>query len=380
MRCVAGNKFPKDNHLQLRVAQLHRSALTLLHQILLNPYAEALGNLKLEEPLVERLAQSLHAPDPYIQVLLLDVLFDSLRLRDVNRPEMPSSPTGEKRALGYPSGSMRPSSSGQDHTAAEAVQPPQSLLKCIQAGLGSPSSRSVLDSWVGFLTECLPFYSHSIFQVLIPLVETLCGQIGSTFEDLRKTFSQTGKASDTPSAPETTLISLLNALEQILAKAHDRLLAEEARASVVKSPDQPQGFFGNMVSGVFNSEAPQSRSATANDRLTVLLAFQDAVRMCFRIWSWGQGSEASGLDPDSAASFNYTSLRMRNRARRLLEHVFAAEALECLETVIDIWRGSFSSSDSSKHLAVLNLLPTRWVSAEAHHSCHLQRYLQSHEP
>ncbi|RYP63263.1 hypothetical protein DL770_009421 [Monosporascus sp. CRB-9-2] len=353
MRCIAGNKFPSDSQLQLRVAQLHRSALTLLHQILLNPYAEALSNLRLEEPLIERLIQSIEAPDPYVQVLLLDAVFASLRLRSVKRPELASSPAGEKRALSYQASSLRPSSSSTEHLATEASSPPPSLLKCIQAGLSSSSSRSVLDSWVGFLTECLPFYSNSIFQVLIPLVETLCGQIGNTFEDLRKTFKQTSKTSEATNAPETTLISLLNALEQVLAKAHDCLLAEEARTSITKSPDQPQGFFGN----IFNSDAPQSRSATANDRLTVLLAFQDAVRMSFKIWSWGQGSEANSLDPESASSFSYTSLRMRNRARRLLEHVFAAEALECLETVVDIWRASFDSPDSTKRAAVLNLLP-----------------------
>ncbi|RYP54301.1 hypothetical protein DL768_000875 [Monosporascus sp. mg162] len=353
MRCIAGNKFPRDSQLQLRVAQLHRSALTLLHQILLNPYAEALSNLRLEEPLIERLIQSLEAPDPYVQVLLLDAVFASLRLRSVKRPELAPSPSGEKRALSYQPSNIRPSSSSAEHLATEASSPPPSLLKCIQAGLSSSSSRSVLDSWVGFLTECLPFYTNSIFQVLIPLVETLCGQIGNTFEDLRKTFKQTSKTSEATNAPETTLISLLNALEQVLAKAHDCLLAEEARTSIMKSPDQPQGFFGN----IFNSDAPQSRSATANDRLTVLLAFQDAVRMSFKIWSWGQGSEASGLDPESASSFSYTSLRMRNRARRLLEHVFAAEALECLETVVDIWRASFDSPDVTKRAAVLNLLP-----------------------
>jgi hypothetical protein len=31
---------------------------------------------------------------------------------------------------------------------------------------------------------------------------------------------------------------------------------------------------------------------------------------------------------------------MRNRARRLLEHLFAAETLECLETIVDIWRAA----------------------------------------
>ncbi|KAI8635354.1 putative regulator of reproduction dopa [Xylariaceae sp. FL1651] len=356
LRCVAGNTFPEDTEVQLRITQLHRSALTLLHQILLNPYAEGLSTLKLENLLIDRLTQSLGTPDPYIQVLLLDVVFASLRLRDASPAELPNSPAGEKRALSYPSGSMRKSSVSVEHIA-ELSPPPPSLLKCIQSGLSSPSSRSVLDSWVGFLTECLPLYSSTIFQILIPLVETLCDQIGGTFGDLQKIFKQSERLSASASAPESTLLSLLNALEQLLAKAHDQLLVEESRAQVVKSPDQPQGFFGNMVSGVFNSDAPQSRSATANDRLTVLLAFQDAVRTCFKIWSWGQGSEASLLDPSSTASFKYTSLRMRNRARRLLEHVFTAEALECLETVIDIWRTSLEDSDSTKQTEVFNLLP-----------------------
>ena len=121
MRCIAGNKFPEDSQLQLRVAQLHRSALTLLHQIFLNPYAEALSNLKLEEPLIERLAQSLAAPDPYIQVLLLDVTFDTLKLRDLSRREVPTSPTGEKRALSYTTSSLRPSSSSAENAATDAT-------------------------------------------------------------------------------------------------------------------------------------------------------------------------------------------------------------------------------------------------------------------
>lgn len=343
--------------MQLRVAQLHRGALTLLHQILVNPYANGLSSLKLETPLIDRLTQSLEIPDPYIQVLLLDVVLASLRLRDASSAEQPNSPTGEKRTLSYPSGSVRQSSISVDQVA-EPSAPPSSLLKCIQSGLGSPHSRPVLDNWVGFLSECFPLYSNTIFQVLIPLVETLCDQIDRTFDGLQKIFNRDGSISAGASAPESTLLSLLNALEQVLAKSHDQLLVEESRAQVVKSPDHPQGFFGNMVSGVFNSDAPQSRSATANDRLTVLLAFQDAVRICFKIWSWGQGREASRLDPTSASSFKYTSLRMRNRARRLLEHVFTAEALECLETVIDIWRTALETPGiANQSEEVFNLLP-----------------------
>jgi hypothetical protein len=356
MRCIVSGEIPANDQLSNRVTQLYRCALTVLHQILLNPYAEPLSNLQLEDVLLERLLESLNGPDPYIQVLLLDVVFASFKLRDALPMEPPISPTSEKRKPSLdPTKTLRLSLT---ESVSKTSPPPAALLKCLQAGFGSPSSRSVLDSWVSFLTECLPLYSESIFQVLIPLVETLCREIGNTFRTLQSIFRESSEASHKEkNAPESTLISLLNGLEQILAKAHERLLAEEARTQVVKSPDQPQGFFGNMVSGVFASDAPQARSATANDRLTVHLAFQDAVRMCVTIWSWGQGIDSTSQDASSVASFTYTSLRMRNRARRLLEHLFAAETLECLETVIELWLTALNSPKPNRSTEVFNLLP-----------------------
>jgi hypothetical protein len=337
---------------KVQAMQLSRCALTAMHQMLLNPRAESLANLHLEDILIDRLLKTLSGPDPYIQVLLLDVVFACLKLRDVFTEDPPPTPNNEKRALGTdPNRSLRLSLNNE---TPKSVPPPTALLKCLQEGLSSVSSRTVLDSWVAFLGECLPFYFDTIFQVLIPLVETICEQIASTFNNLQTIFRNDNVALDQDaSAPETTLISLLNALEQILAKAHERLLVEEAKAQIVKSPDQPQSFFGN----IFSMEAPQTRSATANDRLTVLLAFQDAVRICFKIWSWGQASGAAAQDANSAASFTYTSLRMRNRARRLLEHLFAAETLECLETAIDIWRASATAVDGAKQSEVFDLLP-----------------------
>jgi hypothetical protein len=359
LKCISCNDIPQRE--AAKVMQLYRTALTVLQQILSGPYAESLSALHLETTLIERLAQSLHWPDPYIQVLLLDVVYASLKLREVLPVDPPMSLSNEKRATSISleaTKALRSSVSVEAPVLSRIPPPPPSLIKCIQDGLSSPNSRPVLDSWISFLTESLPLYSDTIFQVLIPLVETFCAQIGDTFAALEAVFKEHGLAVGPYfNAPETTLISLVNGLEQVLARGHDRLLAEEARAQAVKSPDQPQGFFGNMVSGVFTSDAPHSRSATANDRLTVLLAFQDAVRICFRIWAWGQDKDVATQDATSAASFSYTSLRMRNRARRLLEHLFAAETLECLETVIGIWRASLNEPTSRIHQQVLTLLP-----------------------
>lgn len=319
-----------------------------------------LADLELEHVLIARLSQSLNGPDPFIQGLLLDVVFDTLKLRNAMRPvPQPLSPGLEKRSIAQEISHPRRLSQQTDRgDRLPVLSPPlpPSLVQCLQAGVSAASSRPVLDSWISFLIECLPLYSDSIFQILIPLVETFCFQIEQTFNTLRQTFNESGDAAVGLATPESTLISLLNGLEHVLARGHDRLLQDELKSPVVKNTEQPQGFFGNMVSGVFASETPQSRSSNANNRLTVLLSFQDAVRICFKIWSWGsRGSFVA--DAESVASFNYTSLRMRNRARRLLEHLFAAEALECLETVIEVWQNSSRAHESASETSiVLNLL------------------------
>jgi hypothetical protein len=368
VRCITGDASASSNeHVRDRVSKLHRFALGTLHQFYLSRHATSLPGPELENILFDRLGKAIDSSDSYVQVLLLDVILSTLKLREATVTEHLPPPPLEKRSTGLDAPrTSRPSiavSDSQPQSQPPPPPPPQ-LLKCLQAALASQGSRPVLDSWVSFLTESLPFYAESIFQVLIPLVETLCAQIGSTFSSLRHTFlSASTDIKEDSTAPESTLIYLLNGLEQVLARSHDQLLAEEARAQLLKGPDQPQSIFGSMVSGVFQSDGRHTRSATANDRLTVHLAFQDATRMCYRIWSWGLGEEASQQDPSSASSFNYTCLRMRNRARRLLEHLFTAETLECLETVIDIWKGSGTSAGKSE---VFNLLSALEASRPRH--------------
>lgn len=352
MQTIAGNHDSEDPSRNASISQLHRIALSVLHQILQGPYSIPLASLDLEGWLIDRLSESLNNPDPFIQVSLLDVVFAALKLRNsflASQPSMEHKKSVTQESLL----SSRASLAETDSLPPSPPPPPPSLVKCLQAGFSASSSRPVLDSWIGFLSECMPLYSESVFQILMPLVGTFCSQIRQTFANLQRTFKEPGFVAEDMAGPESILISLLNGLEQVLARGHERLLIDEARALPIKSPEQPQGFFGNMVSNVFTSETPQARSVTANNRLTVLLSFQDAVRICYHIWSWG--GEGSIQDSESSASFAYTSLRMRNRARRLLEHLFGAEALECLETVVDIWQKSIKNMDTKQN-SVFNLL------------------------
>ncbi|EKG10565.1 Dopey [Macrophomina phaseolina MS6] len=338
----------KSSRSTSHIDALYRTTISIIRAILLNPYSLPLKDLELEVFLMARLPSA----SASLQSLLLEATLAALQLR--LRGIVPSSPV-EQRMSRERTGSIRES---VEKTAEEehppVIAPPPQLVECLKAGFSSPSSRLVLDDWVKFLTEVLPLFADTIFQNLLPLVGCLCKQIQQTFDQLKSTFSESIHPG--PISPESTLIALMNGLEQILANAHQRLVIQEMKVTTAKTPEQPQGFFGNMVSGVFANEQSLSRAATANSRLTVLLCFQDTVRICFAIWSWG-GYGHNKHDQTSLASFGYTSLRMRNRARRILEQLFTHETLECLETLAVVWcRSPRGSQEATAVMSLLNVL------------------------
>ncbi|WEW58021.1 hypothetical protein PRK78_003488 [Emydomyces testavorans] len=349
----------------LQGERLQEVALVVLHQLLLGPGAGSLHHLSLDTILIDQLLSCLDRDETALQSAIIDAILPALKIRfahDTKELSATMNPKNQRKgSLEALTHMSRLSFSGErlekDHIISQLPQPPSQLFQCLLKGIRSKSSRPIIDKWVYFLAECLPLYVGIIFQVLLKLVECLCKEINLAYQDLQLMFQHTD---DNPhNRSEHVTIALLAALENCIATAHDRLLLEEAHVAGVKSPDQPQSFLGNMVSGVFASEVNEPRPTTANDRLTVLLCFQDAVRLCYSIWAWGDNGRSKDLrNLDSQASFQYTSLRMRNRSRRILERLFAAETLECLETLIELWCTSVNGDHRISGRSVLNLLHT----------------------
>jgi Dopey, N-terminal len=321
-----------------QVNDLYRVALTILQLLIAGPFSGPLKELELDSHLLERLQRTITTASPLHQAYLLETITTALtsRLSAAAPPPLQSPSLQWKQSK---EGSRSQVSIAKDSSTEllSQITPSPLLIECLKLGFSSPSSYVIIDSWIAFLAEILPLFADTIFQNLIPLVECFCKQISFVLEQLKTTFKQ--PPTDSKIGPESTLISLMNGLEQILAKAHEWLVTEETRAANPKSPVQPQGFFNNVVQGVFTTEGPQQvRASTANSRLTVLLCFQDSVRTCFNVWCWGlYGVAHEKQDSSSLSSFGNTSVRMRNRARRLLEHLFAAETLESLETLAVLW-------------------------------------------
>ncbi|MCJ1474090.1 hypothetical protein MMC13_002748 [Lambiella insularis] len=344
-----------DMHLQLK-----QTALLLLRQLLDGPTSASIIELEVEGPLLEELNSSVELAENSLQLSLMEVMVVAIRTRLSSQDY--SGAIKRQRPLSrdhirVPS-SLSAFTDGDDRKTPrlKITTLPPKLLRCLILGLTSRNSRPVLDGWITFLSACLPLYGDSIFQILIPLVECFCNTLGAAFKNVQSTFGKT-QDEDTETF-EPTLALLLNGLEQSLATAHDRLMTEDISSTPVKSPEQQQqSFFGTMVSGVFAPETNRAKSTTANNRLTVLLCFKDAVRVCFTIWSWGDYGPNSPLqDSAASSSFNYTILRLRNRTRRIFEHLFAAEALECLETLIELWLALTKEDSAIRSVSILNLL------------------------
>lgn len=342
---------------------MQQTVLSVVRQLLSGPGAEQLLDLNLDVFLIDRLCSALDENNSALQASIIDTLLPALKNQFSSRiPETPPPAPSKHRRVGSREtlASISQLSLNALNTDKEKdqpvpfVQPPQQLLDCLLKGISSSHSHAVVDKWVLLLCECLPLYSGAIFQILLILVECFCREIKASYHQLQLVFRKTEGWSQ--ERPEHVTIALLSGLENCIGRAHERLTFEEAAMTSGKSPDPAQGFFGNMVSGVFTTDGNQSRSSAANNRLTVLLCFQDAVRLCFSIWAWGSaGRSGHSQDTESLSSFQYTSLRMRNRSRRILEHLFAAEALECLETLIEQWCSSTKPENST---SIFNLLHT----------------------
>lgn len=340
---------------------LQLTSLSLIQVCSLGPSASGLQQLNLETRLIKLLRRHLTSTlvSSSIQAALLETTLATLKARVIKAPPI-DRVKGHRRVSStetlkpIPARRNTPVGDVQDLVPLDSNIATE-LTKCLQEGLESPSSINVLENWVQFLTEVLPLLSSTLFQSVIPLVETLCGRIRQAFQGLNASF--THRRSVSQSSPEPGLVALLNGLQSLLATAHDRLSLDESNRNQSRTPEPPQGFFGNVVSGVFAGEMNRGRTPSANTRLTVILCFQDALRICLSIWSWGAyGGMQDTPDPTCLASFAYVSQRLRNQTRRMLDRMFAVEGLECLETLIVAWTHQGISGDKKATSPTISLL------------------------
>lgn len=311
---------------------VHHACLMILQEILGGPNHDILKVLQIDDTLIELLSKSLSRPIGSLQTVYLQTISAALNLRAISHQSLLSA----RR----PSGTAPRQSTTADRDEKLPLYtftaPPAELLSCLRTGFSSTNARLYLDHWIDFLNAVLPLYADAVFASLLPLVECICQQVSLAFQYFRDIAR--GNETLDIGVPVSTISALLHGLELVLAHVHHLFQSQETGSPAVKAPEHTSGFFGNMVSGVFANEGVPTKTSRINSRLTMILSFQDAIRTCFSIWAWAsQGNADDSLDPTCNATTYQNALKLRNKTRRILENLFAAEELECLETLALIW-------------------------------------------
>ena len=340
--------------------KVRQAAIALLQLLLKSSATEDVLDLDLETPLTRLLLNAIKNNHISMQLSLID-LIRSLLLQRATRGDDSFNKTHRKlgsnsKHIDKSSTSLSLSRPGEiDKSFSSPAPIPPPLSECFLLAISTSGAYAILEHWIQFLDDCMPLYGLDAFQVLLALVDAFIKSISSVFGQVRNTFDRHTSLLNA-AEPVMTLLSLLSGLDRVLASAHGRLLHQEPGAVLTKPLEPSQGFFGSMVSGVITTDPSTQRYTSTNHRLAVLLCFKDAIEICYTIWSWCDRS-AILLNPSlvSSASLSYTAVRLKNRTRRLLEHLSAAEALECIEKLISLHVGMSEAYQSQGH-TVLTLL------------------------
>lgn len=335
---------------------LDAQVLRILGTLITGPAASNLRPLELDSLLMNRLIRSLTGNEDIAQVTLLPLITNAIRLRlNSRKPDdvddgRPRSSLGVKR----PS-SKADSSDGTFITSSVAAAPASQILRCLCVGFSSPAARRHMDQWLIFLADVLPTFGDTIISNLIPMVECFCSELEKEFASLLASSSL--KADSASFTPEAAIMYLLEGLEMILARANDSLVSEPEPEGTKKQSGQSVTFLGNVASGMFKADGPPSRPTQSNSRLTVTLAFQDAIRTSLELWIWAtHGADADTTDRSCAATTAYSAMRVRNKTRQLLDHIFLVEPLEGLEVLIAEWCHPSNCKDAAATMNLLHIM------------------------
>jgi hypothetical protein len=341
-------------------AAINEHATSIIRSLLLGPYLVKLRlkSLALEDRLLGKIRASLTFPDHALQTALLELTVIAMRLRQLHHEDEKADTNRRKMSLGSGGRKSNAAPREEQHPMPdiEMHKPPAQLVDTLREGFAALSARPQLDAWLDFLAHSIPSFGNTLLTSLIPLVDTFCDQLRQSFDDLAA-ISDQGYDSHAFS-PDNTILKLLEGLNMLLAEAHDQV-SEEGTEPARKASESSQSVLGSMASSAFKTQTPTppSRNAKANSRLTVILAFQDVIRMCMKIWLWStSGQETEASDRYNTATTSYYTQRMRNRTRSLLEQIFSVEPLESLEVVMTIWSHTPNGRESSAVLSLLHVL------------------------
>ena len=200
------------------------------------------------------------------------------------------------------------------------------------------SSDQVLNAYISLLLESIEPLSKTFLNYLLPLTSAVTNEIEEKSSLISESLLQIPYTLQT--LPLDRLSMLCHAIKEILIKAHG--IASVERSAVVNK-DKSSGdgtFLDNVMSGVFTVETPESRSSSANDRFTVVLCLQDAMRAMYTVWDLACNLESTR----DGISCQMIALDLKTLCTDLYSQFARFHLQECVETLVQCYLTSNSKN------------------------------------
>lgn len=249
-----------DGSQATQLQYLHLVSLRVLQEVISFTPSILTSDISIGLSLLLRLYMTNDDCEQNLQSLLMDVLLLIFK-RDGNMKSLsplstvaPSHEVSRQRSITRKKGHIK-------ENVEDALGPVSLLLHTILDALSLPKCRPLLSTWARFFLECLQFFSDSIFQILIPTVESVGREFTKTLSNLQELFiSESGGGENLLDQS----VTLLNLLEGVLFRAYEILRAEELKLGNSKGNYDGAGFLNNVMLGVWSGDGGQGRSVLVN--------------------------------------------------------------------------------------------------------------------
>ena len=225
------------------------------------------------------------------------------------------------------------------------------IISFLVLALKRSSNLVTIESLLSLLQKLIHIFGESMFGVLLILNDALVSKINRIFQRLVEFEVFNDDEEFNP-----TMRLLLVGLEQLLTISHGYLMHSKVRAQSQQLAEKNQesgGFLNNVIQGVFQIESPSTRSSEEYKLYSTLIAFHDAIKTLYRIWSWSDAKHdipLKGVVTYSHRSLTYISYDIKFRAKGVLDTIFDLEKQEVVTALVA------SHGDMLGTLKLLNVL------------------------
>ncbi|RKP31179.1 hypothetical protein METBISCDRAFT_14597 [Metschnikowia bicuspidata] len=250
------------------------------------------------------------------------------------------------------------------YAQCDAGDAPPRLVTVMLLCIAACDAPGIFDAWFRVFCASLHVLSGSILDFLLAANAAILAKMRGYFDRLRAFDRLPGGGS-----PEDSVLLLLAGLESTTVTAHSHIV----RMAVGASPAPGDGFLGNVITGVFQIEAPGARADDDTLVARVLDAVSQVCVAAYTMWDWMDAQAGASVLHAAPHSAMNVATTVRFRARKLLECLGELERQRVIETVVGAAAGEPSAIkllhvlDSGREqlsvLHILNAIRTRCHTA-----------------